>query len=153
MVDRDWGRFAIVALGGLLAMFVFSELGPEAIGVAPAYGIVASTGGLALILFAWHIWIQTSPGGIDANRYAEKAIQEQVLDFVVVIAVSVAIGAAGAIIGIEGGVIEPGELWSGGWVSFGGATVVVLVGMIAGIYAGLSRNRDIQIQAENGRGE
>lgn len=153
MSERRLGRFVIVSLVVLVVMSTISETVPRALDIPQAYGIVASAPGLAVILFSWHLWIQTSPGGLDATRYAEKPIGEQITDFAIVIGAATVITAIAAIIGIESGYIDRGELWGGGAVSMVATAIVLIAGMMGGVYAGLNRNKILQIKRDRGRGE
>lgn len=153
MSERNITRFLLIAAATLLAMTGLGQLLPEWLDLPPAYGIVVSAVGLAVVLFAWHVWVQTSPGGIDLEAYEQRPPQDRLIDFFLVVAASAIVGGAGAAIGIEGGYIEPDVMWGGGTTSWVAGTVVVVIGMAVGILAGLRRNNDIRIERETGRGE
>lgn len=153
MAERDWTKFLLIAGATLIAMAGLAQLIPEALGIPLGYGIIISAVGLAIILFSWHVWVQTTPGGIKLEEYDQKAAQDRLVDFVVVVAVSAIVASVAAVVGIEGGVIEREEMWGGGTTSWIAATIVALLGMAAGIFAGLKRNSDIRIERETGRGE
>lgn len=153
MAERNVVRFALVAGATLLVMTMLAQLLPEMLDIPPAYGIVVSGVGLAIILFSWHIWVQTSPGGIDLESYAAKDPLDRLTDFLIVAVVSGVVGAIGAVIGVAGGIIDPDVMWGGDTMSWVTGTIVVVVGMAVGIYAGLRRNQDSRIPRETGRGE
>ncbi len=153
MSERNITRFLLIAAATLLAMTGLAELVPNVLGIHGAYGIVISAMGLSVVLFSWHVWVQTSPGGIHLEAYQAKPAKERLIDFLVVIGASGGFGLLGAIVGIEGGSIEPDIMWEGGTTSFIATTIVIIIGMAAGILAGLRRNSDIRISREDGRGE
>lgn len=153
MAERDWTRFLVISGITLLAMGVLAQLIPEFLGLPLGYGIIISAIGLAVILFAWHVWVQTTPGGIILEEYREKPVNDRIVDFLIVAVVSAIVGTIAAVIGIEGGFIESDEMWAGGMSSWIASTIVAILGMALGIYAGLSRNSEIRIPRESGRGE
>lgn len=153
MAERNVIGFLIIALATFIAMSGLAQLLPSVLDIPVAYGLVVSTVGIAVILFAWHIWVQTSPGGIDLEAYVQRPPKERLVDFLLLVLASAAVAGIGAVIGIEGGIIEPDELWGGGTTSFVAATIVVILGMAAGIIVGLRRNSDIRITKETDRGE
>lgn len=153
MAARDWRWFIIIAVGALLAMSIISATATETFELPAAYGLIPSASGLAVILFAWHIYIQTSSGGIDNEAYNAKPIIDRLVDFAVVILVSGLVAAVGIGAGIEFGFIDSDVLWGEDIASWVAGTLVLILGMLAGIYAGVARNRDIQITEDDDRGE
>lgn len=153
MAERNWLRFFIIGGGTMLLMAVLAQVIPELLGIPLGYGIVVSAVGLAVILFSWHVWVQTTPGGIILEEYEKKPLEDRLTDFLMVIVSSLIVATTAAIVGIEGDLIASEEMWSGGTTSWIASTVVAILGMAFGIYAGLRRNSDIRIKREAGRGE
>lgn len=153
MAERNVIGFIIIALATFIAMTGLSQLLPDLLDIPVAYGIVVSAVGISIILFAWHVWVQTSPGGVDLEAYVQRPPTERLVDFALLVVASAVVAGVGAVVGIEGGIIEGDELWGGDTTSWIAGTVVVILGMAAGILTALRRNSDIRIQREARRGE
>lgn len=153
MAERNILGFVIIASATFLAMSGLAQLLPDVLDIPVAYGIVVSAVGIAVILFAWHIWIQTSPGGIHLEQFVQRPPTERLVDFVLLVVASAVVASIGAVVGIEGGFIEPTEMLGGDTTSFVVGMIVVIAGMAAGVLTGLRRNSHIRIERGNDRGE
>lgn len=153
MATRDWRRFIIISIVALFAMTVISATLTDALDVPAAYGLSISAAGLAVVLFSWHVYVQTSPGGIDTDAYLARPLQDRLIDFALVIVSSGLVATAGVLIGIEAGLVDPDVLWGEDMGTWLGATLVLVIGMLAGIYAGIARNKEIRITESDDRGE